>query len=225
MHSSQLGSLLADAWQVPAPPPTVPLVYEARVAQYKEAAEASRDVLHRSELDAERLRQQLSAAELERDDANRRMVFLQQRVGLDGDVRESLKADLRAGFSQVQQQFSETARYIVSEIKALLNTEVQNVFSQMSALEFARVTEAMKRSQLESAQEALSKQDTEKGAAGMSKENAQTEVDALTQHEQPSSHPIACAHCVPDVPKSPKNPAVLLQTRVHAKHIPAQPAL
>ena len=36
-----------------------------------------------------------------------------------------------------------------------------------------------KREQLESAQEALSKQDTEKGAAGMSKENAQTEVDAL----------------------------------------------
>merc|ERR1719408_66606 len=36
-----------------------------------------------------------------------------------------------------------------------------------------------KREQLEGAQEALSKQDTEKGAAGMSKENAQTEVDAL----------------------------------------------
>jgi predicted nucleic acid-binding Zn-ribbon protein len=36
-----------------------------------------------------------------------------------------------------------------------------------------------KREQLEGAQEALSKQDVEKGAAGMSKENAQTEVDAL----------------------------------------------
>jgi len=36
-----------------------------------------------------------------------------------------------------------------------------------------------KRDQLESAQEALSKGDTEKGAAGMSKENAQSEVDAL----------------------------------------------
>lgn len=36
-----------------------------------------------------------------------------------------------------------------------------------------------KREQLESAQEALSKGDTEKGAAGMSKENAQSEVDAL----------------------------------------------
>lgn len=36
-----------------------------------------------------------------------------------------------------------------------------------------------KREQLESAQEALSKGDTEKGAAGMSSENAQTEVDAL----------------------------------------------
>jgi len=36
-----------------------------------------------------------------------------------------------------------------------------------------------KRDQLESAQEALSKGDTEKGAAGMSKDNAQSEVDAL----------------------------------------------
>lgn len=152
-HEQPLGSLVNDAWNIPAPPPTMPLVYEARVAQYKDAAETSKDVLLRSEMDAERLRQQMSAVQLERDDLNRRVMQLQQRAGLEGDLRESLKAEFRSGIGQLHQQLSETTLRIVGEVKALLNVEsqrLQHVFSQISALEFSRVLETIKRSHLES---------------------------------------------------------------------------
>lgn len=92
-------------------------------------------------------------------------MLLQRRVGLDGDMRESMKAEFRTGFNQLNHQLSETTMRLTGEFQALLHAEVQqlqSVCSQIAALEFARVGEAVKRSHLEgkvAAQEILASQE------------------------------------------------------------------